>query len=394
MKYDTNGKVVLTPSIGSNFIGRFSPDGSMYFTIDPNTGFCGLNAPNGSVYVVDATSSSTNGLLSPNGSLRITTLNENNGALKVSGFATITTSADFTSSTSLPAWLSLSRADATPIATYRNSSGYVQTVATAGAARFDCDYTGTLIGLLLEPSRTNVQLNSNTASGWTATRSTLTANSLLAPTNTTVMSNVVADATASSTHTLSKTASITSGSKYTLSTYAKQSGPYSWLGASLSSTPFGTSQYGSWNLSGAGSLGTFVNGSVGTIERAANSSYRVSLTTGSSSGTTGSYSTLLFLQQADAIQSYNGDSATAAGLYGVQLEAGAYPTSLILNGASAVTRASDILTISGYTTNTIITQEKSIATGLVSNKTYIGSAAFNTAMSGPGIWLQKVTIYS
>jgi len=302
--------------------------------------------------------------------------------------------ADFTgASPSLPAWLSLSRADASPIATYRNASGLVTTVASAGDARFDRDYSGAMIGLLLEPARTNVQLNSDTASGWTATRSTLTANALLAPNNSTVMSNVVADATASATHTLSKAATITSGSKYALSVFARQSGPYAWLGASLSSTPFGASQSGSWNIAGAGALGTFVNGSVGSIERAANSAYRVSLVTGSAAGSTGSYSTILTLQQADAVSTFNGDSATAAGLWGVQLEAGAYPTSYIATGASAVTRAADVLTMTGYTTNTIVTQEKSLATGAIVTNNYVGSAAFNAAMSGPGIWLQRVTIY-
>ena len=85
MKYDTSGKVVLTPSLGSGYTGRFSPDGSMYYTVDPDTGFCGLNAPDGSIYVKDVSSSSYSGRLSPNGSLRVTSLDENNGALKVSG---------------------------------------------------------------------------------------------------------------------------------------------------------------------------------------------------------------------------------------------------------------------------------------------------------------------
>lgn len=305
----------------------------------------------------------------------------------------IIAAATFTGSNpALPAWLSLARADATPIASYRNASGFVTTVAGAGDARFDRDYAGTMIGLLLEPARTNVQLYSDTASGWNATRSTLTANALLAPNNSTVMSNVVADATASATHTLTKAAAIASGSKYALSIFARQSGPYAWLGAALSSVTFGTAQYGSWNLAGAGALGTFINGSSGAIERAANSAYRASLVTGAAAGSTGSYSTVLYLQQDDAVSTFNGDSATAAGLWGAQLEAGAYPTSYIATGASAVTRAADVLTMTGYTTNTIVTQEKSVATGLVVTNTYAGSAAFNTAMSGPGIWLQRIAI--
>ena len=71
------------------------------------------------------------------------------------------------SSGSLPTAVTFTRADSTARATFINASGYVQTVASAGAARFD--YTGGVArGLLIEASATNLFRQSNdwTVSPW------------------------------------------------------------------------------------------------------------------------------------------------------------------------------------------------------------------------------------
>ena len=68
-----------------------------------------------------------------------------------------TLSIDFTTGVLDPR-ITFSRSDATPLATFVNSSGLVTTVATAQAPRFDYDPTtiGTSRGLLIEQASTNV----------------------------------------------------------------------------------------------------------------------------------------------------------------------------------------------------------------------------------------------
>lgn len=87
--YDADGKLRLTPAPGTGFVGLYAPDGSFYYTLAPDSGFCGVIAPNGSLFVINATGGAPLGQYASNGALRITTANELNGALKVSGFITV-----------------------------------------------------------------------------------------------------------------------------------------------------------------------------------------------------------------------------------------------------------------------------------------------------------------
>ena len=79
---------------------------------------------------------------------------------------TATLSLDLSSGT-LPTEITFTRADSTARATYIDASGYVKTVASAGAARFD--YTGGVAkGLLIEAAATNIITYSNafTSGSW------------------------------------------------------------------------------------------------------------------------------------------------------------------------------------------------------------------------------------
>jgi hypothetical protein len=84
-------------------------------------------------------------------------------------------SLDFTTG-AIPTAVTFTRSDSTARATYIDASGYVKTVATAGAARFD--YTGGVAkGLLIEASASNLAANSNLQAAWLGgTNTTLTAN--------------------------------------------------------------------------------------------------------------------------------------------------------------------------------------------------------------------------
>jgi hypothetical protein len=105
--YDSDGKIQLTASPGSGWVGRYAPDGSWYYTSSPGTGFVGAYAPDGSLYITNATGSTELGLYAADGSLRVTSGDDNNGALKVSG---INLQALLGDTGELPAWLSPSRA--------------------------------------------------------------------------------------------------------------------------------------------------------------------------------------------------------------------------------------------------------------------------------------------
>jgi len=96
---------------------------------------------------------------------------------------TATLSLDFTAGT-VPTAVTFTRADSTARATYIDASGYVKTVASAGAARFD--YTGGVAkGLLIEAAATNIIRNSNafTSGDWYSIGdpATLTSNYAVGP---------------------------------------------------------------------------------------------------------------------------------------------------------------------------------------------------------------------
>lgn len=96
---------------------------------------------------------------------------------------TATLSLDLSSGT-LPTEITFTRADSTARATYIDASGYVKTVASAGAPRFD--YTGGVAkGLLIEAAATNIIPYSNafTSGSWYlgGTPATLTSNYAVGP---------------------------------------------------------------------------------------------------------------------------------------------------------------------------------------------------------------------
>ena len=85
--YGVDGKIKLTLSPGSGFVGSTAPDGSWYVTISPGSGFVGAYAPDGSFFISNASGSSVFGIRAADGSLRVTLNNEYNGALRVSGIS-------------------------------------------------------------------------------------------------------------------------------------------------------------------------------------------------------------------------------------------------------------------------------------------------------------------
>ena len=117
--------------------------------------------------------------------------------------------------------ITFSRADATPLATFINSLGYVETVATAQAPRFDF-VGGVAKGLLLEAPATNNCRQSSNPGSWLGATSgtTITTGTGFAPDNITVPKQIAM--TASAYHAQQSPPSLAIGT-YTFSVWLKAS---------------------------------------------------------------------------------------------------------------------------------------------------------------------------
>jgi hypothetical protein len=268
-------------------------------------------------------------------------------------------SQDFLTTSSLDGHFTFSRADSAQVATYVDSSGLVQLVASNGAARFDYDFTsvGTALGLLLEEERINyAKYNRNMTLTWGVSNFTRAKDQ----TGVDGVANSASSIT-SSTANGSLTQTVTLAAANRVGTvYAKR-------------------------ISGANNL------------KITNNNGSTALTT----ATTGSW--VRYRQPA----TYESVTNSAFGFYNVtaaanswavdyfQEEVGTYPTSPIYNsGNTTNTRHADVLgadsTLAywmsvGYT----MEQWKDEATGTVTRTSYApGTYAFHT-----GGWLQLFCVY-
>ena len=191
------------------------------------------------------------------------------------------------------------------------------------------DYTNGEPSILLEPSRTNLIPNSTTT---IANNTTIEYNNILSPEN--ILNGVKVTSTASSAYVRTDTVAMTSNN--TISVFLKA----------------GTSNYA--QVLGAGNAGDFFNinlenftiGNTGattsnvTIQQYSNNWYRCSA---KFAGYTGNTTIRLLLSDSDS--NFNATNSTTGKFlyyYGLQLETGSYPTSLIHTSGSAVTRSQDV----------------------------------------------------
>ena len=214
--------------------------------------------------------------------------------------------------------------------------------AASGVARFDNNpTTGESLGLLIEESRTNLLTYSaqfdNAA--WTKANLSVTADTIVAPDGTLSGEKLVESAT-TSVHSVTQLVSVTSGTAYTATIYAKAS-----QRSFLIIQPFGNSFVAYFNLT-TGAVGT-VNGSPTStsITSVGNGWYRCSITATASS--TGSVNFFAYTAATDGTASYAGDGFSGIFIWGAQLEAGAFATSYIPTVASQVTRAADAASMTG-----------------------------------------------
>lgn len=244
----------------------------------------------------------------------------------------------FTRGTTLDSRITFTRSTT---ATYTNSSGVLSTAAI-NAPRFDYNPT-TLAsnGLLIEEQRTNLFTYSEQFDNafWTKVRTSITANSTIAPDGTLTADTLVENTAANTTHQMYSLFTV-SAVTHTISLYVKAAGR-NWVVINSNATGSYLASY--FNIA-TGSLGTIASGYTGVISPAANGFFRIQLT---ATFTTTLPEIDIQLATGNNSNSYTGDGTSGVYIWGAQLEAGAFATSYIPTTTAAATRAADAASMTG-----------------------------------------------
>lgn len=225
---------------------------------------------------------------------------------------------------------------------YMGPGGLLVASAT-NTPRIEYDANGNCLGLLMEASRTNLCLQSQTlGTTWAPTRASVSSNVIAAPDGTTTADKIVEDSSAATTHlVLQGFTKAASALVYTVSAFFK-SAERSEIRIMLHGTTSADSVSAIFNGSGsivtaAAAAGTFTAASA-TITSFPNGWYRCTVT-----GTTDTATALnlrLDLSVAGS-PSYNGDGTSGAYVWGVQLEQAAFASSYIPTTTVSVARTAD-----------------------------------------------------
>ena len=202
------------------------------------------------------------------------------------------------------------------------------------------DYTnGSCPSLLVEPQRTNLALRSEEFENVSWSKSvgvTVGANSIISPSGIQnadkfIENNVTGD------KWLYFTPTVTTGTNYTYSVYAKKGErDFIYINA------YSNQNNITWFNLNTGTIGT--SSGVSTITNIGNGWYRCSVTITVLSGI---QFFLLGVSNANNVTSYFGNGTSGIYVWGAQLELGSYPTSYIPTVASSVTRNADVISKTG-----------------------------------------------
>ena len=221
--------------------------------------------------------------------------------------------------------------------TYFGPDGIMKT-AGVNEPRFDHDpITGQSLGLLIEESRQNIALQSESinSSPWGTSTLTFATDSIVAPDGNTTADKLIENPSFSSFKTTAQSVGTISGT-YTVSAFFKAGERYRGY-IQLFGT--GGNATAIFNLR----TGTITGGSgTNTITPYPNGWYRVSSTQTFTSATASIY---IVVQNDSGTSAYTGDGTSGIYIWGAQLEAGAFPTSYIPTTVSTVTRSADAANI-------------------------------------------------
>jgi hypothetical protein len=222
-------------------------------------------------------------------------------------------------------------------ATYTDESGIIRTAAQ-DEARFDHDSDGNSLGLLIEESRTNlITYSETTTANWARSGGTTAVD--LNESAVGIFNGVLLTDGGNTLHTtVPPSISLTSGTSYTVTAFIK----YGTSGQVLIKIRD--------NVIGDD---TFVAGSPGNITATREAAGTVSNITEKtlSDGVTQitftiSISTTSTNGHSPGIGPYSSDNSNIT-VYGMQIEAGSFPTSYIPTSGSTVTRSADVASITG-----------------------------------------------
>lgn len=220
---------------------------------------------------------------------------------------------------------------------------------------------GSCPAVLAEPQRTNLALWSEdiTSAVWLKARLNTTANTTTSPDGTTNADTIAANGS-NSDHTLYNLYTTTEGTAYTFSCYLKaNTGRYVLLRIMTTGATF---RYGitfdlqTGTITQTSTTATAPSGTSNTITNVGNGWYRISLTltaSGTQSGVivaTSNSATPTLNANLDYV--YTGSESYY--LYGMQLEAGAYPTTYIPTTSATATRVADSFSRNNIYTNGLI----------------------------------------
>jgi hypothetical protein len=231
-------------------------------------------------------------------------------------------------------------------ARFVGSDGLIQSAAI-NTPRFDHDpVTLACKGLLIEESRTNLFLRSDdfNTSEWNAAglrNLTVSSNNTISPSGVTDADKLTVGATTTSYRIVQNTPTVTSGTSYTISSFFKadQVTRVSIYAGNPTTLPLSAI----FDLTGNGSVVQTLSGTA-SIQKYSNGWYRCVIT--GTAGATSSTSISIAPVSGTSL-TYVGNSIDSFYAWGVQLEAGSFPTSYIPTTTASVVRSADLCSITG-----------------------------------------------